>query len=375
MSTRDYNAQVKTGSSAHRPVNRASLRGWIAGGAVSFGLALGCGGQEALGVGALSVVSAGVINDPSNKTLRFDLLEFGLGRFCVEMRRRGAPIKLSDHDPVLGRFFADTCNTQVIDQTDRQSVVLRYSGRGYGWTNVTERLGFASTGLVEYAVDFQRHDESMYIYFRPRSVGGASFQTLLIESAAAQLGMGLTGIDAEAIGKDIITRQLGRGFTVIRHSERGEAEFCPGLVPPGQRPFRPFEVRNSDKSTLDNDRTEVHVGQQDFIGGLFVPDSDGRLFLNLALDGAPFVDVFVVPELDGQTLTRAYVTQSGGARLPRAPLLEAQLLKGQPLQLRIDVPPGNYFLVFDHSANMGRSTPVLGEQAAKIDYLVQVGER
>jgi hypothetical protein len=335
----------------------------------------GCGSREALGVGAMSVVSAGVINDPSNKTLRFELLEFGLERFCVEMRRRGAPVKLSDHEPVLGRFFADGCQTQIIDQADRQSVVLRYSGKGYAWTNVTERLGFSSTGLVEYAVDFQRHGASMYIYFRPRSVGGVSFQPLLIESAAAQLGMGLAGVDAPAIGKDIITRQLQRGFTVIRHSERGESEFSPGLIPPGQRPFRPYEVRNSDKLTLDNDRTEVHVGQQDFVGGLFVPDSDQRLFLNTSLDGAPFVDVFVVPEIDGQTLTQAYVTQAGGARLLRAPLLEAQLSRGQPLQLELSVPAGNYFLIFDHGPSMGRHSPTPGEQAAKIDYLVQVGER
>ena len=344
---------------------------------IGFGVSfsIGCSNPETLGMSALSVVSAGVINDPSNKTLRFELLEFGLERFCVEMRRRGAPIKLSDHEPVLGRFFADSCHTQIIDQSDRQSVVLRYSGRGYGWTNVTERLGFASTGLVEYAVDFQRHDESMYIYFRPRSVGGATFQTLLIESPAAQVGLGLSGIDAEAIGKDIITRQLERGFTVIRHSERGEVEFSPGLIPPGQRPFRPFEVRNSDKLTLDNDRTELHVGQQDFIGGLFTADDDARLFLNLSLDGAPAVDVFVVPEIDGQTLTQAYVTQKGGAHLPRAPLLEADLVAGQPRQLSVNVPAGNYFLIFDHSAGVGRTNPLPGEQAAKIDYLVQVGER
>ncbi len=323
---------------------------------------------------ALSVVSAGVINDPSNKTLRFDLLKFGMDRFCVEMQRRGAPIKLSDHEPVLGRFFADGCHAQVIDNTDRQSVVVRYSGRGYAYTNLTERMGFSSTGLVEYAVDFQEHEDTMYIYFRPRSVGEATFQTLLIESAAAQVGLGLSGIDAEAVGKDIILRQLQRGFTVIRHSARGDVEFSPGLIPVGQRPFRPFEVVSSEKLTLDNDRTEVHGGQQDFIG-IYVPDKDQRLSLNLSLDGAPAVDVFVVTESDGQTLVQAYVTQRGGARLQRAPLLEAELRAGEPLKLAVNLTPGSYYLIFDHSPNMGRSTPVPGQQAAKIDYLLQLGER
>jgi hypothetical protein len=338
-------------------------------------LCLGCGNQEALGVSALSVVNAGVVNDPSNKSLRFDLLKFGMDRFCVEMQRRGAPVKLSDHEPVLGRFFAESCQAQVLDQPERQSVVVRYSGKGYGWTNLSDRLGFSSAGVVEYAVDFQQQAESMYIYFRPRSVGEATFQTLLIESAAARVGLGLSGIDAEGLGKDLMMRQLQRGFTVIRHSARGDVEFSPGLIPTGQRPFRPFQVQNSDKLTLDNDRTELHPGQQDYIGGLYVADSGKHLFLNLSLDGAPAVDVFLVSDLDARVMLQSYVTQGGGARLPRAPLMDVALRTGEPLTIEVSPPPGNYYLVFDHSPSAGRSNPAASDQAAKIDYLVQVGER
>ena len=333
----------------------------------------GCGNRESLGVSAMTVVSEGVLNDPSNKTLRFELLSYGMDRFCVEMLRRGAPIKLSDHEPVMGRFFADGCSAQVLDDVQRQSVVVRFSGRGYGYTNLTGRLGFSSTGLVEYAADFQLADESMYIYFRPRSVGQVSFELSLIESDLARAGLGMSGIDAQAVGKDMIERQLARGFTVIRRSDSGEVEFSPGLVPIGQHPFKPYQVVASSKLTLDNDRTELHAGQQDYVGGIFIAEADRRLFLNLALDGAPAADVLVVPELDGQNMVRAYVTRAGGAALPRAPLLEATVLAGQPLQLQLDVPPGNYFLLFDYSASVGRSAP--GQQAAKLDYLAQVGER
>ncbi len=340
----------------------------------ALALALACGNPESLGISALSVVSPGVVNDPSNKSLRFDLLEFGLSRFCVEMLRRGAPIKLSDHEPVLGRFFADGCQTQVIDQADRQSVVVRYSGKGYAWTNLTERLGFSSTGLIEYAADFQQQGDDMYIYFRPRNVGSTSFQTLLVESTLAQVGISLSGTNVEALGGDIITRQLQRGFTVIRHEPRGDVEFSTGLVPLGQRPFRPYQVVNTDKLTLDNDRTEVHIGQQDYIGGMTVPD-DGRLYLNLSLDGANTVDVLLVPEVDGQALTGAYVTTRGAARLARAPLLDVALVRGQPAKLDLALPAGNYYLIFDHSASMGLTPPAAGEHAAKVDYLVQVGER
>jgi hypothetical protein len=338
-------------------------------------LSIGCGNREALGVSALSVVNAGVVNDPSNKSLRFDLLKFGMERFCVEMQRRGAPVKLSDHEPVLGRFFADGCQAQVIDEPERQSVVVRYSGQGYGWTNVSERLGFSSAGVVEYAVDFQQHAESMYIYFRPRSVGEATFETLLIESAMARVGLGLSGIDAEGLGKDLMLRQLQRGFTVIRHSARGDVEFSPGLIAAGQRPFRPFQVKNSDKVSLDNDRTELHPGQQDYIGGLSIPDSDTRLYLTLSLDGAPAVDVFLLPDTDARAMLQAYVTRSGGAPLPSAPFMDIALAAGQPLHFELSPPPGNYYLVFDHSPNAGRSNPAAGEQAAKIDYLLQLGER
>lgn len=338
-------------------------------------LSQACGNREAMGVSAMSVVSAGVTNDPSNKSLRFDLLSYGMDRFCVEMRRRGAPLKLSDHEPVLGRFFADGCSAQVIDNADRQSVVVRFSGKGYAWTNLTGRIGFASTGLVEYAADFQLHDAGMYIYFRPRSVGQATFQTLLIESDMARAGLGVTGVDPQAVGKDIIERQLARGFTVIRDSERGEVHYATGLVPVGQRPFEPYRVVESSKVTLDNDRTELHPGQQDFVGGIHVAEGDRRLSLSLALDGAPAVDVFVVPEIDGQTMLQSYVTRAGGAPLPRAPLLDVELRASQESALALDIPAGNYFLILDHGTSAGRSSPSAGQQAAKIDYLVQLGAR
>ncbi len=334
----------------------------------------GCGSSEALGVSALSVVSAGVVNDPANKSLRFDLLEFGLERFCVEMQRRGAPLKLSDTEPVLGRFFADSCQARVIDEEQRQSVVVSYSGSGYGWTNLTGRLGFSSSGTVEYAADFQQRDGAMYIYFRPRSVAGIAFRTLMIESALAHIGIGVTGVDANAVGQDIVRRQIERGFTVIRHSARGDAEFSTGLVPLGQRPFRPFQVRSSDKLTIDNDRTELHSGQQDLIGGLYVPESDQKLSLHLSLDGVAAVDVLVLPEARALALLRSYVNQPGPARLLAAPVIDAELRAGQPLRLEFKAQPGNYYLMFDHSALVGRSTPPAGDQAAKIDYLVQLGE-
>jgi hypothetical protein len=359
-----------------RAVAALQRAAYVAGLALACGLtAQGCGGPEALGVSAMTVVSAGVLNDPANKTLRFDLLTYGMDRFCVEMLRRGAPLKLDDHDPVLGRFFAEGCSAQVLDDPERQSVVVRFSGKGYGYTNLTGRLGFTSTGLIEYAADFQLADDSMYIYFRPRSVGQVAFEAQLIESALAQTGLGMSGVDPNQIGKDIVERQLARGFTVIRRSEGGEVEYAPGLVPLGQHPFKPYQVSGSSKLTLDNDRTEVHPGQQDYVGGVHVGSAGRRLFLNVTLDGAPAADLFLVAAADAQAMLQAYVTRAGGALLPRAPLLEAQVQARQLLQLQLDIPPGEYFLIFDYSTSAGRSAPASGPQAAKLDYLAQLGER
>ena len=83
-----------------------------------------------MGDSSLRVLGAGVVNDPANKSLRFDMLKFGLDRFCDEMMKAGAPLKLSDQEPVLGRFFAESCQSQVLDEEARKSFVVQYTGKG-----------------------------------------------------------------------------------------------------------------------------------------------------------------------------------------------------------------------------------------------------
>jgi hypothetical protein len=334
----------------------------------------GCASREALGARALSVVSAGVVNDPANKTLRFDLLQFGIQELCREMLRRGAPLKLSDSEPVVGRFFADGCDTQVVDIDNRQSVIVRFAGQGYAWTSVSGRLGFSSTGTIEYAADFQIHEQRLYIYFRPRSVGSVTFQPLLVESALARLGMGLSGVDAGAIGRDIVTRQLQRGFTVIRHSERGESEFSAGLIPLGERPFRPFTVAGERRS-LDNDRTVVQLGQQDYVGGITLDGSRRKLYLSVQVQGAAGLDLFVVREADARALLNGYVHEAGARALQVSPVLDTAVLAGQPFNASVELPAGRYLLLFDHSTRAGRMNPAsvgLAAAGATVDYLIQV---
>ena len=345
--------------------------------AISAGV-LGCPSQEALGTRAVTILGAGVVNNPSNKSLRFDILKFGLERFCFEMLRRGAPLKMNDDQPVIGRFFAESCQSQVIDDEHRKSFVVQYAGKGYAWVAALGqggRVGFTSAGLVEYAPDFQLHEGEMYVYFRPRRIDATSFQTLMIDSAFLRLGAAV--INADETGRRIVTSQLQRGFTVIRYGSEGETDFGMGYVQKGRRPFKPFQVSFADKLQLANDRTEVHAGQQDMIGGFEVTDDDQAIYLTMSLDGSPAVDVFLVQKGVGDMMIDRFVRTSGPAPLPAPPLLDDPLLQGQLYKRFVRVPKGLYYLVIDHSSEVGRTAPPVragDDRAAKVDYLIQVGD-
>lgn len=328
---------------------------------------------------AVSILGAGVMNDPSNKSLRFDILKFGLSTFCGELLKAGAPLKFGDDEPVVGRFFAESCDSQVLDDEAHKSFVVQYTGKGYAWTNVTQRLGFSSRGVVEYATDFQLHDGAMYVYFRPRLIDGAAFQTTLVESLLAQGGLAVAGVNANQLGKHIVESQLRRGFTVIRKDSSGSTDFALGIVSPGEEPFKPFQVKQTEKQILANERTEVHVGQQDYVGAFEVTDSNQALYLTVAVDGAPNADLLVVDKMTGDKLLDGYLHAAGGASLQGPGLLDDTAnQKGGLWQRFVNVEPGRYYLVIDNSAKLGKTAPdtsTKDDAAAKVDYLVLLGDR
>lgn len=337
----------------------------------------GCPNREALGYDAVTVLGPGVINDPANRSLRFDVLKFGLERFCFEMMTRGVPLKLADDQPVAGRFFADSCTSQLIDEEHRKSLIVQYTGRGYGFTAATGRVGFTSAGIAEYAPDFRVKDDAMYIFFRPRSVQASSFEVTLVESSLARAGMGVIGVDPNAIGQKLVDSQLKRGFTVIRHSKKGETELGMGIIALGSKPFKPFQIGKSDKVTLENSRTEVHQNQQDYIGGFEVTEKGQALYLTVTLDGTPEADLFVIPKGPGAELVRQYVSAPGPAALTQNPLLDEVLTQGKTHSFYLPLPKGTYYLLVDNSS-FGRAQPpghAGDDRAAKVDYLVQLGDK
>ncbi|HTA88561.1 MAG TPA: hypothetical protein VK745_03265 [Polyangiaceae bacterium] len=346
---------------------------------VAFVGPAGCAPNDSLGAHAVTVLGAGVMNDPANRSLRFDILKFGLDSFCGEMLKGGAPLKFGDDEPVVGRFFADSCESQVLDDEAHKSFVVQYTGKGYAWTNLSKRIGFTSRGVVEYETDFQLSDGLMYVYFRPRQIDGAAFQATLVESLLAQGSLAASGMSADQLGEHIVESQLRRGFTVIRHDSSGDSDFALGLVPTGEAPFKPFEVKRTAKQVLANERTEVHSGQQDYIGAFEVTDSNQALYLTVTLDGAPNVDLLVVPKPIGDTLLDKYLHAAGGASLATPALLDETATQGVGFWQRfVNVEPGSYYLVVDNSAQLGKSAPdghALDDDAAKVDYLVLLGDR
>jgi hypothetical protein len=332
-----------------------------------------------MGDGSLRVLGAGVVNDPANKSLRFDMLKFGLDRFCEEMLKAGAALKLSDQEPVLGRFFAESCQSQIIDDEARKSFVVQYTGKGYAWTNVTGKLGFTSRGLVEYAPDFQLSDGALYVYFRPKAIDAAAFQLVSVDSPVAQAGIAAAAgsLSPDEIGKHVLDSQLQRGFTVIRYGNDGRTDFGLGFIPKGQKPYKPFEIKTA-KRVLVNERTEVHVQGQDYIGPVEVTDDDSALFVTLELDGADNVDYQLVPKMTGDAMLDRYVRTQGPCPMLTPPAFDATASRAARTQQPVPLPVGQYFLVLDNSTALGRSQPpagAAGDNAARVDYALLLGPR
>ena len=336
----------------------------------------GCPSRESVGTTSMSILGAGIVNDPANKSLRFDILKFGLDSFCREMLKSGAPLKLADEDPVVGRFYAKSCQSQVIDEEQRKSFVVQYQGQGFAWGGPFGRVGFEAAGLIEFAPDFQLHDGAMYVYFRPRLVDTSTFTLLSVEGQVAQTVVAAVGLDPQALGKKIVDSQLRRGFTVVRADSTGATEYGSGIIPPGERPFHPFQVESEDKRVVVNERTEVHSGQQDYVGAFDVEGSGQALYLTLSVDGAPSIEALIVPGAEGDTLVDGYIRSPGPKRPAGKPLLDEPVAAGKLFRRFVNVPAGRYYLLLDHSDRVsnGPAPSLTADQAAKVDYLILVGD-
>ena len=345
---------------------------------LALGLSLpSCAGM-AQGAGAdILAIMPGVINRPDNKSLRFAMLKYGLETFCQEMLKRGAPLKLADDQPSVGRFYPQRCDTRLLDEDANRSFLVQFSGSGYAWTNITQRIGFDASGVVDYDPDFLLDDAAMYLYFRTKHVASTSFQPGLIENGATNLAMVLMpGGFAEKFGQQVVAAELTRGFTVIRRGD-GTVDFGLGLIEKGKMPFHPYQIRGTAKTVLANERIEVHARQRDFLGP-FEVDSQGRaLFLTVGVDGAEGIDVMVVPKDAGEQWLSLYIHQPMTTPPAYPPLLADVALSAQPYRKMLPVAKGRYYLVIDNTATAGRIAPppnLFDDRAALVNYAVELGD-
>lgn len=347
-------------------------------------IALGSVGSACQSTGQrLVTLMPGVVNDPKNRTLRRELMQFGSKQFCAEMTKRGAPLKLRDDAPTIGRFFIDQCDYKELDNDD---AFVQFAGAGYAWSQPTGRIGFRASAAITYNPDFLLDGSTMYAYFRPRSVQSSRFDAQMIErqqvTGVVGAVLGQTGQDlASRVGSQILAQELSHGFTVLRDAD-GNTDFGLGIVEKGQKPFHPYEIKGSDKVLLASDWAEVHEQQREFLGPLEVADDKRALYLTMNLDGVPATDVFVMRKDVGETWARDYIFRAGLTPLPGQTLMADILPTKGDWKRTIPVPKGMYYVVIDHSSAAGQVNPASGppgllgpsDFAAVVRYVAQVGD-
>lgn len=333
----------------------------------------------ALGLGALGCKPPycsfrGTINDPTNRSMRRSMLKKGMGDFCEQMLQRNAPLRLAPDSPVIGRFYPVQCVAP-----EGEDLYVSFSGYGYAYTNVSKKLTFTMQASALYRYDFlitegDRCD--VYAYFRTSRVDASNFAVHRIEGQAASMLNTFTNM-GDSFGKQLMGKKLAEGFTVVHYSETNSDDFGLGILPLGQKPFHPFQVHGSDRITYENERTEVHQNQRDFVGPIKV-EGDGRaLYLTTTMDGAPAMDVLVMRKAEGDASLKLYFEYPQSGPLAAPPIVSDVVRQGVEWKRTIPVPPGMYYVVFDNTPTAGATSPpvsALDDRAAVVNYLIQIGD-
>jgi hypothetical protein len=342
--------------------------------ALSFALAASIG-LAAMGCPNPVCSFRGTINKPENLSMRRSMLRKGMGDVCKQMTSRNAPLRLTPDSPVIGRFYPTQCTATEGDQLG-----LRFTGYGYAWTNLSKKMTFSGGGAAAYRYDFQVTEGDhcdVYAYFRPSRIDATDFRLHRVEGTAASVFNQFTQF-GDNFGRQVISRKLSDGFTVIAYdAKETNVDFGLGIIPFGKRPFHPYDVRGSDRFTVENERVEVHQNQRDFVGPIVV-EQDGRaLYLSARLDGAPAIDVLLMRKAEAEASLQLYFEYPLSGPLAAAPMSGDVLQAGFELKRAIVVGPGIYYVVFDNTPSAGQVAPPnnpFDDRAAVVNYLIQIGD-
>jgi hypothetical protein len=349
-----------------------AMRGLAFAVALTGALAAATNGCKATSVCAFG----GPINDPSNRTLRRNILSYGLGQFCDQMLTRNAPLKLSPDAPVVGRFYAQHCQQQTLDNGD---LLIQFDGMGYAFTNLSRKVTFTNSATIQYDQDFKcADDNSIFAYFDPRAVSQPSFHVLQIEQPMANLLQNWVTPFADNFGKQMVSGQLAQGITVIQGSD-ATLDWSVGHLPVGQRPMHPFALHGKDRMTIESLRTQVNANERDFIGPIKVEDGGRALYITMQLDGEPAADVMILAKAQGDAALQAYFNAGPAGPLPYPPMAADVIQYGRQYQRAVPVPPGMYYVVIDNTPTAGQvappaSSPFGAEVAAVVNYSIEIGD-
>lgn len=349
-------------------VKTASLFRFSLAAAVVLSFGSGCASCAQQGLGVIQ----GPLNDPSNRQLRRDILAFGLQQFCGELVKHSAPLKLSDDQPTIGRFFPQTCTSKQLDNGD---LFVTFGGQGYAWTNLSKKITFTMDGSVVYDQDFIMDGSTMYAYFRTRQVQSSNFQSRIIEQPVANFINQLSPI-GDNFGRQLVGSELQKGFTVIRKDD-GNADFGLGIVEKGTTPQHPFDVHGSSKLTYENTRVEIHQNERDFIGPIVIDDAGRAIYVTGTLDGLQAIDVLYMRKDEAEASLGYYMNYAQSGPLAAPPFVGDVMQAGMPYTRTLPLPRGTYYLVLDNTPSAGQVAPpqnLLDDRAAVVSYVVQVGD-
>jgi len=324
-----------------------------------------------------SVITAvpGVMNDPANRTLRRDLLQFGTKDLCPEVQKRSLALRLRSDDPATGRVFIRQCFARELPGGD---VLLQWSGIGYGWSSLTKRIGFEASATIDYDPDFRVADGSMYLYFRPNAEQQKQLNVRMAEQVnpapfGSLIPVGSPQAFASQLGSSLFGHELDRGFTVIREND-GSFDFALGALVPGQRPLEPFS--GGSHTVLANERIEIHQNQRDFAGPFEVPDDGDALWVTAVVEGAPTADLLVFQKAQGDAWLESYIGQQQVTPPPGPAAYDDTITAAVPYRRAIRVPRGTYYIVLDNTPSAGRTAPPTyanDDRAALVNLEVEVG--
>ena len=302
-------------------------------------------------------------------------MSYGLDEFCKQMLTRDAPIRLTENQPVIGRFYPKGCRQKQLDNGD---LYAEFDGVGYAWSLPTRKMSFFAGAVVTYNQDYKcTPDNDLYAYFPTRTpLAAPQFKITSIEQPLTSLINASLPQLSDQFGQGLLQTKLAEGFTVIRDHD-SQMDFGLGQLPLGSKPEHPFQIQPKNAYVYENLATEVHRGEHDFIGPIVVANSGKAINILVKVDSARAVGILLMAAWEADPLLNAFI-QYGPANEIRPTRGEpwTGIASGGGAEYRrtVAVPRGAYYVVIDHNATLDPPQNILDDTPALVRYMISIGD-